>query len=59
VTVVTDLFALGSTIYENNEIMTGTQPYGQHIGEEVKTLIRKGTFPTVDGIPRGELIRRC
>jgi serine/threonine protein kinase len=55
-TVATDLFALGSTIYE---IMTGTQPYAHCTDEEVEALFMEGTFPPVDGIACGELIKRC
>lgn len=55
-TIVTDVFALGSTIYE---IMTGTQPYAEHTDEEVEALFKKGEFPEVDSIPCGELIKRC
>jgi hypothetical protein len=55
-TRVTDLFALGSTIYE---IMTGIQPYAQYTDEEVETCFRRGMFPPVDGIYCGELIKRC
>jgi serine/threonine protein kinase len=55
-TVETDMFALGSTIYE---IMTGTQPYAEHTDEEVEALFKKGIFPEVDSIPCGELITMC
>ena len=55
-TIATDLFALGSTIYE---IMTGTQPYAQYTDEEVETFFREGMFPPVDGISCGELVKRC
>ncbi|RDL34683.1 Uncharacterized protein BP5553_07811 [Venustampulla echinocandica] len=55
-TIATDIFALGSTIYE---IMTGTQPYAHHTDEEVEALFKEGTFPPVDTIPCGELIERC
>jgi len=53
---VTDVFALGSTIYE---IMTGTQPYAHCTDEEVEALFKEGTFPPVDRIPCGEVIKRC
>jgi serine/threonine protein kinase len=55
-TILTDLFALGSTIYE---IMTGMQPYAQYTDEEVETFFRRGMFPPVDSISCGELIKRC
>lgn len=55
-TIVTDVFTLGSTIYE---IMTGTQPYAEHTDEEVEALFKRGIFPEVDSIPCGELIRKC
>jgi serine/threonine protein kinase len=55
-TIVTDVFALGSTIYE---IMTGTQPYAEHTDEEVEALFKRGKFPAVENIPCGELIKRC
>lgn len=54
-TIATDVFALGSTIYE---IMTSTQPYMEHTDEEVEDLFRQGEFPVVDNLPCGELIQR-
>jgi len=55
-TIVTDVFALGSTIYE---IMTGTQPYEEQTDEEVVALFEQAKFPSVDNLPCGEIIKRC
>jgi hypothetical protein len=55
-TIITDLFALGSTIYE---IMTGKQPYAELTDADVESNFRTGTFPSVDSIVCGELITQC
>jgi serine/threonine protein kinase len=55
-TVQTDLFALGSTIYE---IMTGAQPYEELTDEEVVALFEEQKFPLVDNLPCGGVIKRC
>jgi serine/threonine protein kinase len=55
-TVQTDLFALGSTIYE---IMTAAQPYEELTDEEVVALFEEQKFPLVDNLPCGGVIKRC
>jgi len=54
--VITDLFALGSSIYE---IVTGEQPYVNLGGKEVEARYTRGEFPIVDGISCGEIIKKC
>lgn len=54
--VKSDLFALGSTLYE---IMTGRSPYEETPSDEVERLYEAQQFPDVTSIPCGELIRRC
>jgi serine/threonine protein kinase len=55
-TVRTDLFALGSTIYE---IMTGTEPYKELADEEVEARYSELIFPSVDSLPCGQVIMGC
>jgi serine/threonine protein kinase len=55
-TVPSDLFALGSTMYE---IVTGLAPYEDLADEEVELLFRKRQFPAVDGVPAGGVILGC
>ncbi|EMF16087.1 kinase-like protein [Sphaerulina musiva SO2202] len=47
-TVRTDLFALGSLLYE---IMTGETPYQSCEDQEVEEYFRKGIFPTTKDVP--------
>lgn len=55
-TVTTDLFALGSAIYE---IMTGHEPY-EHFGDkEVEERYLERQFPAVDAVTCGVVIQRC
>jgi hypothetical protein len=55
-TVATDLFALGSAIYE---IVTGHKPY-EELGEaEVKERYIKRQFPDVNTVFAGEIIQKC
>ncbi|KAF1959390.1 kinase-like protein [Byssothecium circinans] len=58
--VVTDIFALGSTIYH---ICTGHQPFPQYdsIDDEAKfeKLYREGNFPDLDARLGGEVVRNC
>lgn len=53
---ITDLFALGSSIYQ---IMTGRPPYEHLDDREVEASYSQKQFPSVDGIPYGDIIRRC
>jgi len=55
-TVLTDLFALGSSIYE---IMTGSQPYKELTDGEVESRFKKRHFPAIDNIPYGDVIKKC
>jgi serine/threonine protein kinase len=55
-TVITDLFALGSSIYE---IVTGRQPYADLKDEEVEARYKRREFPIVDGMSCGEIIEKC
>lgn len=55
-TVESDLFALGSTLYE---LITGKAPYEGRSFESVENLFREGVFPGVDRLPLGDLIMGC
>lgn len=55
-TVETDLFALGSTMYE---IMTSTQPYAEYTNDEVEDLYKREMFPEVGNVPCGKVITMC
>lgn len=55
-TVVTDLFALGSTIYE---IMTGSKPYEDLPDDEVESRYQQRMFPNVTTICCGAVIEGC
>lgn len=55
-TVQTDLFALGSTLFE---IFTGTQPYHDLADAIVEELFQRRQFPSLDMVPCGPVIRSC
>lgn len=55
-TVRSDLFALGSTIYE---IMTGNMPYEELPSSEVARLYKTGEFSDLTQTLCGEYIRQC
>lgn len=55
-TVTTDLFALGSTLYE---IFHGTSPYEEIPSDEVERLFTQKEFPNVSDIPCGQIIKQC
>lgn len=55
-TMQTDLFALGSTLYE---IFTGTQPYSDLADDMVEERFGKGHFPSLESIPCERVIRGC
>ena len=54
--IQTDLFALGSTIYE---IMTGASPYEDISSSQVKQLYALSQFPILNGVPGEGVIRAC
>ena len=54
--VLTDLFALGSTIYE---MMTIKQPYEELDDEVIEAKYARGEFPAVDDVACGKVIRGC
>ena len=55
-TVQSDLFALGSTLYE---IMTGKRLYEGRQDDTITQLYSKGTFPDVTSILCGDIITGC
>lgn len=55
-TVESDLFALGSTLFE---LITGRAPYEGQRRESIEALFIEGAFPSVEGLLLGEVIRRC
>jgi serine/threonine protein kinase len=55
-TAKTDLFALGSTIYE---IMTGRQPYEDLPDDDVEARYSQQLFPSVQDVPCGRVIADC
>jgi serine/threonine protein kinase len=54
--VQTDVFALGSTLYE---IMTGVIPYEDISSAQVRQLYALSQFPTLNGVQGEEVIRAC
>jgi len=55
-TVESDLFALGSTLFE---LITGKAPYDSQPRESIEALFRESIFPSVEGLFLGEIIKRC
>lgn len=58
-TIQSDLFALGSTVYE---VFLGKKPYEGIDGEEVQRLFSEKVFPVLDGVgDRGceRVVRKC
>ena len=55
-TTQSDLFALGSTLYE---IMTGRRPYEGKSDEAITQLYCSGCFPDVTGVLLGPIMIRC
>lgn len=55
-TVESDLFALGSTLFE---LMTGKAPYDYQPPESIEAFFREGIFPSVEGLLLGEVIKGC
>ncbi|KAJ0424974.1 kinase-like domain-containing protein [Aspergillus carlsbadensis] len=54
-TVATDLFALGSTLYE---VFQGASPYKEIPSDQVTDLFKRREFPDVSSIPCGEIIKQ-
>lgn len=55
-TVATDLFALGSAIYE---MITGHEPYEELEEAEVEERYMKLHFPDLEPVVGGEIIQKC
>ena len=55
-TVATDLFALGSTIYE---LLAGYSPYEEVPSDEVERRYQEREFPDVSNLPCGDVIIKC
>lgn len=55
-TVESDLFALGSTLFE---LITGKEPYYDQPDESIEAFFREGIFPDVEGLLLGEIIKGC
>ncbi|KAL4805348.1 kinase-like domain-containing protein [Aspergillus unguis] len=55
-TVATDLFALGSTLYE---VFQEASPYEEVPSDQVEELFKREEFPDVSTIPCGQIIKQC
>lgn len=55
-TTQSDLFALGSTLYE---VMTGNSPYKGKSDDTITQLYCNGSFPDVTGVLYGHIIMNC
>lgn len=55
-TVESDLFALGSALYE---LVTGHRPYETLSDELIEACFRKQAFPSTDGVFLGSIIADC
>ncbi|KAL1855939.1 hypothetical protein Plec18167_000440 [Paecilomyces lecythidis] len=55
-TVQTDLFALGSSLYE---LVTGRRPYEELDDESIELLFQKETFPDTETLLFGDIISGC
>lgn len=55
-TVATDLFALGSTLYD---LFQENSPYEEIASDQVEVLFQRKEFPDVSAIPCGKIIEQC
>jgi serine/threonine protein kinase len=55
-TVISDLFALGSTLYE---LLTREVPFEGQSDEFMELSFREGNFPSTEGLLLGEVIMGC
>lgn len=55
-TVITDLFALGSTLYE---IFQGSRPHEETPNDQAKRPFREREFPDISAIPCRQIIKEC
>ncbi|KAF2452444.1 kinase-like domain-containing protein [Lineolata rhizophorae] len=55
-TVKSDLFALGSSLYE---LVAGQTPYEGLSNEFIESLFEKGKFPSTEGLPLRDIIMGC
>ena len=55
-TVGSDLFALGSTLYE---LLAGQTPYEGQSDESIELLFREGEFPSTEGLLCKDIIIGC
>jgi hypothetical protein len=55
-TVESDLFALGSVLYE---VMAGETPYCGKLDEEIETLYKEENFPAVNELLCGNITMGC
>lgn len=51
-----DLFALGSTLYE---LVAGQKPYEGMSDESTESLFEEGKFPSTEGLLFGDIITGC
>lgn len=54
--MATDLFALGSTLYE---VFQETSPYEETPSDQVEVLFKRREFPNVASMPCGDIIKQC